>query len=96
MNEDSGFGLIIRGPVAHAPNPSLSIFMIQCFGVTPYRGDGEGRDCVIHAACNVIFLLLSEISAAHDGSRLQRSIALASTRCRLYTEGHSEVRDLLK
>ena len=24
--------------------------MIRCFGVTPFRGDGEGRDRVIHAA----------------------------------------------
>ena len=70
--------------------------MIRCFGITPYRGAGEGRDCVIHAACNVMFLLLGERSAAYEVSRLHRSIALASARCRPYTEGRPEVCDLLK
>ena len=31
--------------------------------MTPYQGDGEGRDCVIYAACKVMFLLLGERSA---------------------------------
>ena len=64
--------------------------------MTLYRGDGEGRDCVIHAASNVMFLLLFERSAAYKVSRLQRSIALASTRCRSHIEGCPEVSDLLK
>ena len=96
LSENRVFYLIIGGPGARAPNPALSIFMIRCFGVTPYRGDGEGRDCIIHAACNVMFLLLGERSAAYEVSRLHRSIALASARCRPYTEGLPEVCDLLK
>ena len=43
-----------------------------------------------------MFLLLGERSAAHEVSRLHRSIALASARCRPYTEGLPEVHDLLK
>ena len=60
LSENRGFCLIIGGPDARPPNPVLSTFMIRCFGVTPYRGNDKGRDCVIHAACNVTFLLLGE------------------------------------
>ena len=60
LSESRGFYLIVGALGARAPNPVLSIFMIRCFGVTLYRVDGEGRDCVIHDACNVVFLLLSE------------------------------------
>ena len=81
---------------ARAPNPALSILMIRCFGGTPYRSDGEGRGCVIHAACNVIFLLLVEASAAYKFSRLHRSITLASVYCHPQIEGRPEVSGLLK
>ena len=70
--------------------------MIRCFGVTQYRGDGEGHDCVIHAACNVISLFLGERSAAFEVSLLHRSITLASARCRPHTERHLEISNLLK
>ena len=70
--------------------------MIRCFGVTPYRGDGEGRDCVIRAACNVMFLLLGNPSAAYEISRLHRSITLGSGTYLPHTEGRPEVCDLLK
>ena len=96
LSENRGFCLIIGGPGARAPNPALSIFMIRCFGVTPYRGEGEGRDCVIHAACNVMFLLLGERSTDYEVSRLTSSITLASARCRPHTEGRPEFSDLLK
>ena len=62
----------------------------------PYRGDGEGRDCVIHAACNAMFLLVGERSAAYEVSRLDRSIRYASARYRPHTERRPEVSDLLK
>ena len=96
LSENRGFCLIIGGPGARAPNPVLSIFMIRCFGLTPYRSNDEGRDCVIHAACNVMFLLVGERSAAYEVNRLRRSIKLASARCRPHTEGCTEVSDLLK
>ena len=64
--------------------------------MTPYRGGDEGLDCAIHAACNVMFLLLGESSSAYEVSRLHRSITLASARCRPHTEGRPEVSDLLK
>ena len=64
LSENRGFCLIIGGPGARAPDPMLLTFMIQCFGLTPYRGYGDCRDCVIHAARNVMFLLLSERSPA--------------------------------
>ena len=70
--------------------------MIKSSGMTPYRSDGEGRDCVIHAACNAMFLLLRERSAACKVSRLDRSITLASVRCRRHIEGRPEVSDILK
>ena len=70
--------------------------MIRCFGVTPYSGAGVFRDYVFHAACNVMFLLLGERSAAYEVSQLHRSITLASARCRPHTEGRPEVSDLLK
>ena len=73
---------IIGGPGACLSIPALLIFMIWCFGMTHYRGDGEARDCVIHAACNVMFILLVERSGAYEVRRLQRSITLASARCR--------------
>ena len=96
LRENKGFCLIVGGPGARAPYPALSIFMIRCFGVTPYRGDGEGRDCVIHAACNIMFLLPGERSAAYEVSRLHRSIRMASARRRPHTEGRPEISDLLK
>ena len=96
LSETRGFSLIIGGQGARAPNPALSIFTIRCFGVTLYRGDGEGRDCVIHAASNDMFLLLGERSAAYEISRLQTSIALDSIRCRPHIEGCPEVSDFLK
>ena len=68
--------------------------MIRCFGITQYRGDGEGCDCVIHASCNVIFLLLNERSDAYEVIRLHRSITLASARCRPHTERRPEVSDI--
>ena len=43
FRENSGFCLIIRG--ARAPNLALSIFMIWCFGMTPYRGDCQYSVC---------------------------------------------------
>ena len=96
LSENRGFCLIVGGPGARAPNLALSISMIRCFGITPYRGAGEGRDCVIHAACNDMFLLLGERLADYEVSSLHRSIALASARCRPYIEGRPEVCDLLK
>ena len=70
--------------------------MIRCFGVTPYWGDGEDRDCVIHAASNVMFLRLGQCSAAYEVSRLNVSITLASAHCRPHTKRHPEVSDLFK
>ena len=96
LNKNRGFRLIIEGTSARAPNSELSIFIIRCFGVTPYRGDGEGRDCVIHAACHAMLLLLGELSDASEVSRLHRSIRLASSPCRPHTEGRPEVSDLLQ
>ena len=62
----------------------------------PYQGEGEGRDCVIYAACNVMFLLLGERSATYEVSRLYRRITLASSHCRPRTERRPEVSDLWK
>ena len=45
--------------------------------MTPYRIDGEGRDCVIRTAYNIMFLLLNERSAAYKIIQLHRSIILA-------------------
>ena len=70
--------------------------MIRCFRVTPYRSGGEGRGWVIHAACNLMFLLLGERSAAYEVSRLHGRITFASARCRPLTEERPEVSDLLK
>ena len=60
-----------------------------------YRGDVGGRDCVVHAACNVMFLLIGERSAVYEISQLDRSIPLAYSRCRPHTEGRPDVSDLL-
>ena len=81
--------LIIGDPEARAHNPVSSIFMIRCFGMTLLRGDSEVRDCVIHTACIAMFLLLGEHSAAYESSRLDRSITLASARCRPHTQKRS-------
>lgn len=59
-------------------------------GVTVYRGDGEGRDCVVHAACIVMFLFLGERSAADEVNSLHRSIILAFGRCSPHIEGRPE------
>ena len=64
--------------------------------MTPYLGDGEGRNCVVHAACSTMFLLLGERSAAYEVIRLLRSITLASARCLPHNEGRPKVSDLLK
>ena len=96
LSQNRGFCLIIGGPGARAADPALSIFMVRYFGITPYRGYDECRDCLIHAAFNVMLLLLGERSAAHEVSRLHRSISLASAPCRPCTEGLPEVRDILK
>ena len=62
----------------------------------PYPGDGEVRDCIIHATCNVVFLLLDKVSLAYKVIRLHRRITLASASSRLHIKGISEVSNLLK
>ena len=64
---------------------------MQCFKLTLYRDDSESRDFGVHAACNVMFLLLGERSAAYEVGRLQRSITLDSVRCCPHTAGRPEV-----
>ena len=70
--------------------------MIRRFRGAPYRGDGEGRDCLVHAAWNIMFLLFDEHSAAYEFSRLYRIITLAYVRCGPHSEGRREVREILK
>ncbi len=66
LNENSGFCILIGGPVARAPSLQTIKYYIRCFGEIRFRS--SGRSCVIDAACNAMYLLLGDSKASSMSS----------------------------
>ncbi len=80
LDDNPGFGILIGGPGARAPNTRTTKYFIHCFGGLRFRS--SGRICVVDAACNVAFLLLDDTKALSVSSRFTDAARRAPQRVR--------------
>ena len=89
--ENLGFGILIGGPGARAPNWHTTKYYVRCFGELRFRS--SDRNCVIDAACNVAYLLLGEAKAVSMSNRFGEATRRASQRAHPHDEGKAEISD---
>ncbi len=93
LDDNPGFGILIGGSGARAPNTRTTKYFIHCFGAL--RFGSFGRSCVVDAACNVTFLLLGGAKAWCMSSTFTETAQRASQRARPHSKDRPEISDLL-
>ncbi len=93
LRENPGFCIVIGGPGALARNVQTTGYYVRCFGETRFRN--SRCSCIIDAACNVGYLLLSESNAASMSNRFSEFTWRASQRLRPHDEGKAGISDFI-
>ena len=93
LDDNPGFGVIIRGPGARAPNLQTAKYYIRCFGEIKFRS--SDRNCIIDYTSNAGYLLHVESKALRMSSRFSEVAWRASQRCRPHNESKPEISDFI-